>query len=295
MISMLAKELRKTSDPFVLALGKPAMLLVEEAGRLSMFFASMLRSLAWQKPALSNVFRCFYQIGVLSLPVVMITGGFIGMVLAVQTYDQFRLMHLESRLGAVINISLVKELGPVLAAMMLAGRVGTSMAAQLGTMRVTEQIDALRTLGADPLSYLVVPRFLACLLLIPLLTAVADVVGILGGWFFCANFLSISSFDYWHYALNYVTAYDVATGLVKSIFFGGVIAMVSCHRGFHCQAGAEGVGRAATESFVTSFVMILIADFFLGVFFQSLYYLLWPAPVSFVNGGSLEFLWKGFC
>ncbi len=223
---------------------------------------------------------CLYQIGVLSLPVVIVTGGFIGMVLAVQAYDQFRLMRLETRLGSVINVSLVKELGPVLAATMLAGRVGSAMAAELGTMRVTEQIDALRALGANPIQYLVVPRFLSCFLLIPLLTAVADGVGILGGWFFSTQYLGISSFHYWYHSVNYVGAYEVVSGLFKSVFFGAAIALVACHRGFHCGAGAEGVGRAATEAFVLSFMAILALDFFLGMFLNTLYYILWPASVT---------------
>ena len=122
----------------------------------------------------------FYQIGVLSLPVIALTGTFIGMVLAVQSYEQFRKLHMETKLGAVINMSLVRELGPVLAATMLAGRVGSAMAAELGTMRVTEQIDALAAMGANPIHYLVVPRFLGCLVLIPALTIMADFMGVVG-------------------------------------------------------------------------------------------------------------------
>ena len=221
-----------------------------------------------------------HEIGVRSLTVVLITGLFIGMVLAVQTYDQFKALRMESRLGAVINISLVRELGPVLAATMLAGRVGSAMAAELGTMRVTEQIDALRALGANPIHYLVVPRFLACFLLIPMLTALADAIGIFGGWFLSVEVLGINNFHYWHHATSYVAAYDVLCGLVKSVFFGAAIALIGCHRGFHCGAGAEGVGRAATEAFVLSFVIILGLDFFTNVFFNTLYYLIWPGTVT---------------
>ncbi len=163
----------------------------------------------------------------------------------------------------------------VLAAVMLAGRVGSAMAAELGTMRVTEQIEAMRALGADPLHHLVLPRFLACVLLIPLLTTVADSVGILGGWVFSTLVLGIDSFDFWHHALQMVVAYDVFVGLTKSVFFGAVIALMACHRGFHCGAGAEGVGRAATESFVASFIGILVIDFFLGMFLNDLYYFLY--------------------
>src|SRR3954453_9167201 len=147
-------------------------------------------------PRKDTLFPNFYQIGVLSLPVIALTGTFIGMVLAVQSYSQFRMLHLETRLGSIINMSLVRELGPVLAATMLAGRVGSAMAAELGTMRVTEQIDALSGMGANPIQYLVVPRFLACLVLIPTLTIMADFMGVVGGWFYSTQMLGIDNHHY---------------------------------------------------------------------------------------------------
>ena len=261
-------------------LGRTTIELVVAMGDLALFALEMLVWMVRRPPRRAVLTRCLYQVGVRSIPVVVITGGFIGMVLAVQSYDQFRLMRMETRLGAVINISLVKELGPVLAATMLAGRVGSAIAAELGTMRVTEQIDALRALGANPIQYLVVPRFLACFWMIPLLTAVADGVGMLGGWFLSTQVLGVDSFHYWHHACHYVTAYDVMSGVLRSFFFGAAIAVIACHRGFRCGAGAEGVGHAATESFVFSFIAILALDFFLGMFLTSLYYVLWPAPIS---------------
>ncbi|MEX0702089.1 MAG: ABC transporter permease [Planctomycetales bacterium] len=272
---MSSGTLSSPRGSFVHGLGSWTLDAVAGAGDLALFALRMLRCLFDRSRGRSAALECTYRIGVLSVPVVMVTGAFIGMVLAVQAYDQFRLMHLETRLGAVINISLVKELGPVMAAIMLAGRVGSAMAAELGTMRVTEQIEALRALGANPIRHLVVPRFLACALMIPLLTAVADLVGSVGGWFFSTQVLGINSFHYWHHAYQYVTAYDVLCGLVKSVFFGGAIALVACHRGFHCGAGAEGVGRAATEAFVLSFVSILGLDFVLGMLVNNLYYTVW--------------------
>lgn len=269
-------------ETWVHHLGRFALQSVEAVGDLSLFAFRMLRWMLARMPQRAVLLPSFYQIGVLSLPVVIVTGAFIGMVLAVQTYDQLVMMKLETRLGAVINISLVKELGPVLAATMLAGRVGSAMAAELGTMRVTEQIDALRALGADPIQYLVVPRFLACFLLIPLLTAVADGVGILGGWLFSVHYLGINSFHYWTHSQNYIGSYEVMSGLFKSFSFGAAIAIVACHRGFNCGAGAEGVGRAATESFVFSFVAILVLDFFLGMILNALYYVLWSQPATLV-------------
>ena len=270
-------------ESWIHVIGRYAVALVATMGDLAVFAFQMAGWMFRRLPKRAVMLQNMYQIGVLSLPVVLVTGTFIGMVLAVQSYDQFRMMRMETRLGAVINISLVKELGPVLAAVMLAGRVGGSMAAELGTMRVTEQIDALRALGANPIHYLVVPRFLSCFLLIPLLTAVADGVGILAGWLLSTQVLGINSFHYWHHADNYVTAFDVLSGIFKSIFFGASIGLIACHRGFRCNAGAEGVGRAATEAFVYSFIAILILDFFLGMLQTSVYYLIWPDPVSLVQ------------
>jgi phospholipid/cholesterol/gamma-HCH transport system permease protein len=198
------------------------------------------------------------------------------MVLAVQSYWQFRQLGLETRLGAVINMSLVRELGPVLAATMLAGRVGSAMAAELGTMRVTEQIDALSSMGANPIHYLVVPRFLSCVFLIPTLTVMADFMGVVGGYFYAVGILDIDKHHYWQNSEQFVGSYDIFSGIFKSIFFGAAIAVISCYRGFHCAPGAEGVGRAATASFVYSFVMILVIDLFLGILLDSIYYTIWP-------------------
>lgn len=261
-------------------LGRVVLRGVAAVGDLVLFACTLARALLAGVPRRGVLLPTMYQVGVLSVPVVMVTGTFIGMVLAVQGYDQLRLMGMENRLGSLVNISLVKELGPVLAAVMLAGRVGCAIAAELGTMRVTEQIDALRALGADPIRHLVVPRFLACVLLIPTLTVVADATGMLGGGLFATHVLQIDSFAFWHHTFRFITAYDFLSGLVKSLFFGAAIAIVACHRGFHCGAGAEGVGRAATETFVVSFILILAIDFVLGVIVTKTYYLLWPAPIT---------------
>lgn len=233
-----------------------------------------LRTLGWivvRRQRRDVLLPAFYQIGVLSLPVVALTGLFIGMVLAVQSYAQFKALGLETRLGSVINLSLVRELGPVLAATMLAGRVGSAMAAELGTMRVTEQIDALESMGANPLYYLVVPRFLGCLILIPTLTVMADFMGVLGGYLYSNIVLGIDYHHYWNNSREYVDAFDFLTGIFKSLFFGAAIALVSCHHGFHSQPGAEGVGRAATNAFVHSFVLILVLDLFMGMWLNNVH------------------------
>lgn len=262
-------------------LGRMMLEAIVGLGDLALFFVDMLRWLLTRLPRRAVLLPCMYQIGVASLSVVMITGAFIGMVMAVQSYEQFRFMHLETNLGAVINIALVKELGPVLAATMLAGRVGSAMAAELGTMRITEQIDALRVLGANPVHYLVVPRFLACVLLIPLLALMADFAGVVGGWFISTQVCGIDSRHYWNHTEEYIGWYELFSGVLKSVFFGAAIAVVGCQRGFNCAAGAEGVGKAATEAFVFSFVAILVLDFFLGIVFNAVY------PLLGLPGGGL--------
>lgn len=256
--------------------------LVRFVGDLALFSLDLLGWLCGRLPRGRVVMPSLYMIGVQSLPVVLVTGGFIGMVLAVQSYDQLRSVRMEATLGTVINLTLVKELGPVLAAVMLAGRVGSSIAAEIGTMKITEQVDALRMLGADPIQYLVVPRFLGCFLLIPLLTVFADAAGLVGGWFFSTQLLGVDSSHYWIHSEEMISGFDFAGGIFKSFFFGAAIAIIACHRGFQCDAGAEGVGKAATESFVFSFVAIMALDFILSIILavtQQFWYAYWFRPV----------------
>jgi phospholipid/cholesterol/gamma-HCH transport system permease protein len=217
----------------------------------------------------------FYEVGCRTVPVILITGAFVGMVLAVQSVEQFRAVGVEDRMGVVINVSVVRELGPVLAAVMLAGRIGGALTAELGTMNVTEQIDALRAMGTDPIRHLVVPRFLACLLLTPLLTVYCDLMGALGGVFIAVGIHHVESGPYWTYTANALDWFDISTGMLKALVFGGTIGLISCYKGFHCRAGAEGVGRACTEAFVTSFIAILVLDFFMAYFMQALGIAVW--------------------
>jgi len=212
-----------------------------------------------------------FEIGVKSIPVIGITGGFIGMVMAIETYSQFKAIGQENRLGAVIFLSVVKQIGPVLASVMLAGRVGGALAAELGTMNVTEQLDALRVMGTDPIQFLVVPRFIACLLLTPMLTVYSDITGIIGGWFIGVNVLGVPAGPFWHYASTGVEMWQINEGIVNSFFFGGAIGLISCYKGFHCGAGANGVGRACTDSFVASFICIIIMNFFFAQIAQTWY------------------------
>jgi phospholipid/cholesterol/gamma-HCH transport system permease protein len=261
-------------------LGAMTISWIAAVGAISLFTYQTLRWLVAQVPRRETLLPSFYQIGVLSLPVVALTGTFIGMVLAVQSYAQFRGLGLETRLGAVINMTLVRELGPVLAATMLAGRVGSAMAAEIGTMRVTEQIDALASMGANPIQYLVVPRLLGCVLLIPMLTVMADFMGVVGGYFYSSVVLGIDSHHYWENSARYVENFDLLSGIFKSVFFGAAIALIGCHRGFTCDPGAEGVGRAATTAFVYSFVVILILDLLLNIGLNAMYDTLWPEGIK---------------
>jgi phospholipid/cholesterol/gamma-HCH transport system permease protein len=257
-------------------LGAVVIRWFETLGDMTLF---MLRTLTWMVrrfPRRDTLIPAFYNIGVLSLPVVALTGTFIGMVLAVQSYTQFKQFGFENRLGAVINLSMCRELGPVLAATMLAGRVGSAIAAEIGTMRVTEQIDALVSMGANPVHYLVVPRFLGCLLMIPSLTIMAIFMGVAGGWMYSAQVFGIDSFHYWHNSQQFMENWDIFYGVFKSVFFGATIAIVSCYRGFNCAPGAEGVGRAATAAFVLSFVIILMLDLFLSIGLDRVHNYLWP-------------------
>ncbi len=256
------------------AIGAKTIQSFEAFGRFWLFAGHMLRWLfvgmgRWKNWRL--VMPQFFEVGNRTLPVMVITGLFVGLVLAVQSHDQLAAAGFEQRMGVLVNLTLVTELGPVLAGVMLAGRVGGALTAELGTMNVTEQIDALRVMGASPIRHLVVPRFLACLLLTPLLTFFCDVVGALSGWFIAVVLKGVPNEPYWYYVKDAIEMWDVMVGFVKSVVFGGAIGLIACYKGFHCRAGAEGVGRACTESFVASFIAILVTDFFMATFFQGLY------------------------
>ena len=206
-----------------------------------------------------------YGIGVGSLLVILNTGAFIGMVMAVQSYYQFRQFDLESGVGTVVGLTLMRELGPFVTALILSGRVGASMAAELGTMRVTEQIDALYTLGTNPVHYLVIPRFVACLIMLPLLTIFTNAIGIFTSYLLSVEILGVVKHYYLLHMFSYVDPRDLMTGLFKSIVFGGIIAIVGCYKGFYASGGAQGVGRAATGAVVWSCMLVLIMDFFMSL------------------------------
>ena len=273
---MASEQLAFVGDRFTAALAG--------FGRFTLFCGSTWRWLfaaprQWGR--FSTLMPQFYHIGTRSIPVVMIVGGFIGMVLAIETYAQFAALGMQDTLGGIIDISVVKQIGPVLAAVMLAGRVGGSVSAELGTMRVTEQLDAMRVMGADPIAHLVVPRVVACVLMIPVLTVFSNLTGVYGGYLIIVLGYGVSHEAHWEFSQFFVTNYDIFSGLIKSVVFGLVIGLVSCYKGFHCEPGAAGVGRAATAAFVTSFIGIIVTNLFLAKFLNDLYKVIYgPELVS---------------
>ena len=262
----------------LVAIGAKTVQGVSHAGRYARFVWQTIVACAWSivRPGTYPlIWAQMHIIGVRSVPVIMITGAFVGMTLAIQAYDQLAGMGLEEHLGVLINVSVVKELGPVLAAVMLAGRIGGALTAELGTMNVTEQIDAVRSMGTNPIRHLVAPRVLACLLLTPFLIIYADLLGVMGGAFVSFFQLGINARAYWSFSASGVELWDVMVGVIKGFFFGGAIAAISCYKGFTCKEGAQGVGQACTEAFVASFISILVLNYAFGVIFKAIYNTLW--------------------
>ncbi|MBI4496259.1 MAG: ABC transporter permease [Deltaproteobacteria bacterium] len=235
--------------------------LLEEAGRIMILFG---QTLLWTfRPPLNlrNFFKQVEQVGIHSVPVVLITGTFTGMVLALQSFTGFKRFNAEAFVGTVVALSMTRELGPVLSGLMVSGRVGSAMAAELGTMQVTEQIDALYTLATNPIKYLIVPRFLAALIVMPILTVFADAIGIAGGYLVSVNLLGSNPTIYLRRTYDYLSLEDIYIGLLKACIFGMIIAIIGCYQGFHAQGGAEGVGKATTRAVVLSSLLILIANY----------------------------------
>jgi phospholipid/cholesterol/gamma-HCH transport system permease protein len=236
---------------------------LEGLGRLTLLAREAVASLFTFKVAWKDLVYQVYFIGVKSQSVVLITGAFTGMVLGAQTYFQFHKVKMDTASLAVVGVSMCSELGPVLTALMVAGRVGAAMAAEIGTMRVTEQIDALRTLATHPVDYLVVPRVAASHLALPILTIESISVGIGAGYVVAVYLLGVEPAYLWYNMLHFTHDVDVLIGLVKAFIFGGIIALIGCHKGLTCGQGAEGVGRATTEAVVNASISLLITNFFL--------------------------------
>ena len=244
-------------------LGRVPLSVVGDMGRMGLFLGNMLFYTFAPPLKFSRVLKRIRFIGVGSVLVIVMTGAFTGMVLGFQGYYTLSRVGSTAILGPMVALSLLRELGPVMAALMVTGRAGSAVTAELGIMRITEQIDELEILGLSPFRYLVVPAFLASLISVPLLTAIFNVVGILGGYLIGGKLLGLSSGTYFGMMSDYVGAKDVLTGLYKSICFGGLIAWVCCYKGFYAGFGAEGVSKATTQAVVLSSVLILVCDYLL--------------------------------
>ncbi|MEP6470779.1 MAG: ABC transporter permease [Acidobacteriota bacterium] len=245
------------------AIGRALLHLLEELGR---FFQMMGQTVAWAiRPPydVTELFRQMVRVGVDSIPVVFLTTLFTGMVMALQTFHGFARFHAEGFVGSVVALSLTRELAPVLTALMVTGRVGSAMAAELGTMRVTEQIDALTALGTEPIQYLVVPRVASSILMMPLLVILGDAVGMYGGYLVAVQLLGANPNTYIDNSFQFLELSDVTSGIIKAAVFGLIFSLVACVRGYYTEGGAEGVGRSTTRAVVGGSLSILFADFFL--------------------------------
>ena len=217
-----------------------------------------------------HIFKQMIEIGYYSLPVVGMTAVFTGMVLALQSYTGFARFNAETAIPNVVVLSICRELGPVMAGLMVAGRIGAAMAAELGTMRVTEQIDALVTLSTNPFKYLIAPRLIAGLAMMPLLVIVADVIGVLGGYLVAVYKLGFNAGNYLQNTVDFVEFLDVVSGLVKAAMFGFLITLMGCYHGYTSKGGAQGVGLATTNAVVTASILILTANYFISEAFCAL-------------------------
>ncbi len=236
---------------------------VAALGRFVLFFLEALRVLLTTAPRMSRICFQMYEIGVTSFTIAVLTGSFAGMVFALQSYVGFQRVGGHQLIGAIVALGIIRELGPVLTGLMVTGRAGSAIAAEIGTMKVTEQIDALRTLRINVFQYLVVPRLLAGTLIFPFLTLFAMICGIAGGYFTCVYVLGLNAEDYMTSIRGHVTLFDITGGLVKAATFGFILTIVGTYKGYHACGGARGVGTATTQSVVASSVMILISNYFL--------------------------------
>ncbi|MCA8930039.1 MAG: ABC transporter permease [Alphaproteobacteria bacterium] len=249
------------------AIGRLTLNLFETIGQVAVFaFVGLAHAVRppffWR-----NYARHMVEIGYLSLPVVALTTLFSGMVLALQSYSGFSRFSAEGAVAMVVVLSITRELAPVLAGLMVAGRIGAAMAAEIGTMRVTEQIDALEALSTNPYSYLVAPRLVAGLLMMPFLVLIGDIIGVLGGYIVGVYKLGFNASNYLTQTWDVLETEDVVSGLTKAAVYGFIVTLMGCYHGYHSTGGAQGVGRATTQAVVSSAILILIANYFVTELF----------------------------
>lgn len=238
---------------------------LEEIGTIVMLYGETMRALR-HKPRMRHILNQMSHLGVDSLLIVSLTLLFTGVVFTLQTADVLIRFGAQGTVGGIISIAIGRELGPVLVAVVCAGRVGAAITAEISTMKVTEQIDALRVMAVSPIDYLLVPRMLACMIVVPLLTVFGDVIGVFGGWLIAVYYEGISSYAYMNSIHVFVELFDLTGGVIKAVFFGNVIAVLGCYCGLHCPDGAEGVGRATTKTVVSSIIVIFILNAVLTFF-----------------------------
>ncbi len=244
-------------------LGRLTLVFLEGLGRIGLLFREVMGSVLRGRIRWDQTVRQMEFVGIRSLPVVLLTGAFSGMVMAVQMYFQLKKVGMETGTGPVVSVSMTREIGPVFAALMVAGRVGAAIAAELGTMKVTEQVDALRSFAVHPVDFLVVPRFVALVVTLPILTGAAMFIGIECGRVVAAGLMGIDLANFDANMIKFTDAEDVIGGLIKAGCFAVFISMISCYKGLNCSEGAEGVGRATTEAVVVSSITVLISNFFI--------------------------------
>ena len=245
-------------------LGAVVLGLLEKIGDVMLLGAETFRQLR-HMPRIRHVLAQMSHLGVDTLPIVALTLMFTGMVMTLQLAHEFIRFGAQSTIGGVIAIAIGRELGPVLVGVVSAGRVGAAITAEISTMKVTEQIDALRVMATNPVGYLVVPRMIACMVMVPLLTVFGDVIGVLGGWLIAVNYSGITTFMYFNSIDIFMASHDLTGGLVKAAVFGLVIAIIGCYYGLNAPNGAEGVGRTTTRSVVGSIILIFMTNVFLSL------------------------------
>ena len=248
-------------------IGRGVLTLLAATGRIGLFASSAVSHCVRPPFYPRLILKQFLEIGYYSLPVVGLTTLFSGMVLALQSYTGFARFSAEGAVATVVVLSMTRELAPVLAGLMVAGRVGAAMAAEIGTMRVTEQIDALTTLSTNPFKYLIAPRIIAATISLPILVLIGDIIGVFGGYAVGVYKLDFNAATYISSTIQYLERIDVITGLVKAAVFGFLVALMGCYHGFHSRGGAQGVGAATTNAVVTASIMILVANYIITEMF----------------------------
>jgi len=255
---------------FLALIGRTLLHFLNATGQFAWFAGKTLSHTCRRPFYWRQIGKQMVDIGYYSLPVVGLTAMFTGMVLALQSHSGFSRFDAESAIPTVVVLSITRELGPVMAGLMVAGRIGAAIAAELGTMRVTEQIDALTTLSTNPHKYLIVPRLLAATLTMPILVLIADIIGVFGGFLVCVYSLHFNAANYLNQTWEYLEFGDVTSGLWKAAVFGTIIAFMGCYNGFNSKGGAQGVGAATTNAVVSASILILISNYLLtGILFAS--------------------------